>query len=90
VDEPDYKETRLQLAPGDRVVFYTDGIVEAMNEKAEVFGFDRLVEVVQGSNSMSADSLLKEIINGVNAFVGTTAQHDDLTIIVVSVEELPI
>jgi len=90
VDEPDYKETRLQLAPGDRVVFYTDGIVEAMNEKEEVFGFDRLVEVVQGSHSMSADALLKEIINRVNAFVGTTAQHDDLTIIVVIVEELPI
>jgi serine phosphatase RsbU (regulator of sigma subunit) len=87
VDEPDYKETLVQLAPGDRVVFYTDGIVEAMDEKEEVFGFDRLVEVVQGAHSMSADSLLKEIINRVNAFVGTTAQHDDLTIIVVSVEE---
>jgi sigma-B regulation protein RsbU (phosphoserine phosphatase) len=86
VDEPDYKETLLQLAPGDRVVFYTDGIVEAMNEKEEVFGFDRLVEVVKGANSMSADSLLKEIINRVNAFAGSTAQHDDLTIIVVGVE----
>jgi len=87
VDEPDYKETLLQLAPGDRVVFYTDGIVEAMNEKEEVFGFDRLVEVVKGANSMSADSLLKEIINRVNTFVGATSQHDDLTIIVLGVEE---
>jgi len=87
VDEPDYKETLLQLSPGDRVVFYTDGIVEAMNEKEEIFGFDRLIEVVKGANSMSADSLLKEIINRVNAFVGSTAQHDDLTIIVVGVEE---
>jgi sigma-B regulation protein RsbU (phosphoserine phosphatase) len=86
LDEVNYEETRLQLVSGDKVVFYTDGIVEAMNEKQEMFGFDRLVEVVQGARSMSAESLLKEIMHRVNAFVGAAAQHDDLTVIVVSVE----
>ncbi|HEA68414.1 MAG TPA: GAF domain-containing protein [Desulfobacterales bacterium] len=87
LDDAEYQETRLQLAPGDRVVFYTDGIVEAMNEKEELFGFERLLEVVKGARSMSADSLLKEIMERVNAFAGGAAQHDDLTVIVVSVEE---
>jgi serine phosphatase RsbU (regulator of sigma subunit) len=87
LEEVDYQETQLQLAPGDRVVFYTDGIVEAMNEQDEMFGFDRLTEVVQGAHSMSAESLLKEIIDRVNAFVGKAPQHDDLTIIVVSVDK---
>ncbi|UCG66968.1 MAG: SpoIIE family protein phosphatase, partial [Deltaproteobacteria bacterium] len=86
LDEPDYKETRLQLAPGDSVVFYTDGIVEAMNKKEEVFGFERLLEVVQEAKSVNADSLLKEIVDKVNAFTGGAPQHDDLTVIVVSVE----
>ena len=55
----EYQETRLHLAPGDKIVLYTDGIVEAMNDKEEIFGFERLLEIVQGASSMTADSLLK-------------------------------
>ena len=87
LEDAEYQETRLQLAPGDKVVLYTDGIVEAMNEKEEMFGFERLLEVIQGARSMSADSLLKEIIDRVNEFAGGAAQHDDLTVIVLSVTE---
>jgi sigma-B regulation protein RsbU (phosphoserine phosphatase) len=86
LEESDYQETQLKLEPGDRVVFYTDGIVEAMNEKQEIFGFDRLLEVVQTSRSMTAEALLKEVLSGVAEFVGGAPQHDDLTVIVVSVE----
>ncbi len=81
-----YQETELQLAPGDRLLFYTDGIVEAMNNQEEIFGFKRLLSVIQQSKSMDVDSLLKEILNKVNAFVGNASQHDDLTVIAVSVE----
>jgi sigma-B regulation protein RsbU (phosphoserine phosphatase) len=85
LDDVEYQETRIQLAIGDRVVFYTDGIVEAMNEQQEIFGFNRLLEIVRGAKSMTADSLLKEIIDSVNAFASGAAQHDDITLIVVSV-----
>ena len=84
LDDVDYRETKLSLASGDRVILYTDGIVEAMNEDNELFGFDRLLEVVQGAGEMTADALLKEIIRKVNAFAGEAAQHDDLTVIVIS------
>jgi serine phosphatase RsbU (regulator of sigma subunit) len=87
LDESDYQETQIQLAPGDRVVFYTDGIVEAMNKKEEMFGFERLLDIVQIARSMDADSLLNEIIDQVNAFAGGVEQHDDLTVIVLSVAE---
>jgi len=87
LDDADYLETQLQLSSGDRVVFYTDGIVEAMNKQEEMFGFDRLLEVVKDAKSTGADVLLKEIIGKVNAFAGGAAQHDDLTVIVVSAEE---
>jgi sigma-B regulation protein RsbU (phosphoserine phosphatase) len=86
LDELDYRETRLELASGDRIVFYTDGIVEAMNEKEEIFGFERLLEVVQEARLMNAESLLKEILDKVSGFSGGAAQHDDLTVIVVAVE----
>ena len=52
-----------------------------------MFGFERLLEVVQGAQAMTADSLLKEIMDRVNAFVGKAPQHDDLTIIVASVDK---
>jgi sigma-B regulation protein RsbU (phosphoserine phosphatase) len=84
LEDVGYQETRLHLALGDKVVLYTDGIVEAMNEKEEMFGFERLLDVVQGARSMTADSLLREILDRVNAFAGGAAQHDDLTVIVVS------
>jgi len=87
LEDADYQETRVELTPGDKVVFYTDGIVEAMNEQEEIFGFDRLLDVVRGTRSMGAESLLKEIMDQVNEFAGDAAQHDDLTVIVLSVGE---
>jgi sigma-B regulation protein RsbU (phosphoserine phosphatase) len=80
LEDAEYEETRVQLAPGDKVVFY-------MNEQEELFGFDRLLETVQEARSMSADSLLKEVLDKVNEFVGDAAQHDDLTVIVVDASE---
>jgi serine phosphatase RsbU (regulator of sigma subunit) len=73
------------LEAGDTIVFYTDGIVEAMNARDEMFGFDRLLKVVENAGSTSADLLHKEILNSIKEFAGDAPQHDDLTVIVVSV-----
>ncbi|MDO8969228.1 MAG: SpoIIE family protein phosphatase [Saprospiraceae bacterium] len=85
LDDVDYQETKLPLQSGDTVVFYTDGIVEAMNAENEIFGFDRLLSVIQEAESLSAESVLKLIMNRVEAFVGGAPQHDDITVIVVRV-----
>ena len=83
LEEVDYQETTIDFQPGDRIVFYTDGIVEAMNGEKELFGFDRLLRVVQDSASADAKAMLEKILEDVDAFAGDTAQHDDLTVIVV-------
>jgi sigma-B regulation protein RsbU (phosphoserine phosphatase) len=83
LDDAEYEETQLKLEPGDKVVFYTDGIVEAMNGQEEMFGFDRLLDVVKNSPAKTAESLLEEIKSNVNEFSGSAPQHDDITIIVV-------
>ena len=85
IEDADYKETELLLGTGDTVVFYTDGIVEAMNEEKEVFGFDRLLELLKDSIPLSAEEILDKIMQRVNAFAGEAEQHDDLTVIVVRV-----
>ena len=86
LDDANYEETRLQLMAGDKVVFYTDGIVEAMNPQNEMFGFERLLEVVQASSTSSAEAMLQEIIDEVTDFSSGAPQHDDLTVIVLNVE----
>jgi sigma-B regulation protein RsbU (phosphoserine phosphatase) len=85
LDDVQYEESRFQLQSGDKIVFYTDGIVEAMNEQEEMFGFDRLLDVIQSSGTMTAEALLKEIDDRVKEFAGNAVQHDDLTMIVITV-----
>ena len=84
LDEADYEETQLKMEPGDKIVYYTDGIVEAMNKNEDMYGFDRLNEVVQSSPAENAEDLMNDIIRSVSDFTGAAPQHDDLTIIVVS------
>lgn len=84
--DANYVDTHVSLKTGDKVVFYTDGIVEAMNAQKEVFGFDRLLEVVQAAHGKPAEGILNAIIESVDAYVGAAPQHDDLTIIVLGVK----
>jgi len=86
LDDANYEETQLQMEPGDKVVFYTDGIVEAMNKHDDMYGFERLQEVIKSSPAETAEALMKDIIKDVSDFTGAAPQHDDLTIIVVSAE----
>jgi sigma-B regulation protein RsbU (phosphoserine phosphatase) len=83
LDEAEYEETELRLESGDKAVLYTDGVVEAMNDQEEMFGFDRLLEVVKNSKTTTAEDLLNEIKSEVDEFTGSAPQHDDITIIVV-------
>jgi serine phosphatase RsbU (regulator of sigma subunit) len=85
LDDANYEETRLDMSAGDAIVFYTDGIVEAMNAKEEMYGFERLEDVVRNETNLSAQELLDKILEDVNVFVSGAEQHDDLTVIVVKV-----
>ena len=84
IDDTEFEETWLNVNTGDMILLYTDGIVEAMNDKQQIFGFYRFLEVVSGARSMTADSLLKEILSRDPASVGGAPQCDDLTVIVLS------
>jgi sigma-B regulation protein RsbU (phosphoserine phosphatase) len=68
------------LEPGDTVVMYTDGIIEAMNAKEELYGYERFEALVRKSAS-DPDSLKSAIIDDVNRFTGLSPQHDDMTLV---------
>jgi sigma-B regulation protein RsbU (phosphoserine phosphatase) len=73
-----------QMAPGDILVFFTDGIQEALNDAGEEFGTARLVETVRAHRHLPASSLLKAIATTVQRF-SNGAQKDDQTLIVARV-----
>ncbi|MCK9408034.1 MAG: PP2C family protein-serine/threonine phosphatase [Bacteriovoracaceae bacterium] len=81
-----YDELKEQLRVNDILIFYTDGIPEAMNEKKELFGFGRLEEFAQ---NLPASFTAKEVINSlfeeVKKHTATAQQHDDITVVVVKV-----
>jgi phosphoserine phosphatase RsbU/P len=71
------------LAPGDRIVLYTDGITEAQNEQAQLFGRRRLREAVQRAAGATCAELHRAIHEAVLSFTAGAEQADDLTLVVV-------
>jgi serine phosphatase RsbU (regulator of sigma subunit) len=77
-------EVERALQPGDVVVFYTDGLIEAVNANDEQFGFERLLQVLSQMRQQSATEIKKALFEAVNAFAGEQGSiRDDLTILVV-------
>ncbi len=76
------EEQVIRLEPGDRCVFYTDGITEARDDVGEEFGYDRLLDIVGNSEGLSADDLKSRILAAVRTFADGTAYTDDMTLVV--------
>jgi serine phosphatase RsbU (regulator of sigma subunit)/predicted enzyme related to lactoylglutathione lyase len=70
-----------QLAPGDILTLYTDGVTESFDESEEEFGEDRLVEALQRNSALPPEALLSAIIDEIKKF-SPGEQHDDITLIV--------
>ena len=78
-----YEAEERKLSPGDVLALYTDGVTEAFNTDHEMFGEERLVEVVRAHATASAQELVEAIEAGVTAFAGEAPQSDDLTLLVI-------
>ena len=76
---------RLNLMPGDTLVFYSDGLTEAMNEPLEEFGEKRLMAAVRETEGMLAEEAHAHILSRVNAFLAGVSPQDDLTLVVLKV-----
>ena len=80
------EEEQIVLGVGDVIVFYTDGITEAMNDAQDLFGESRLTQIVQEHGHLASGELRERILREIEAFVGTADQHDDMTMILIKVE----
>ena len=83
-----YEDCVLQLVPGDRLVFFTDGITECSNGKFEMFGEERLDEVVRSPESTAA-GVLSRVISELQNFRAGSSAIDDETCLVAVVSHAP-
>ncbi len=80
-----WEEFSIATQPGDSIVFFSDGIVDAQNAAGEMFGNDRLVAVVRKHHHKSALKLAESILNEVGRFQGKRERFDDETVVVLRV-----
>jgi phosphoserine phosphatase RsbU/P len=81
------EEESIDLTNGDVIVLYTDGISEAMNADADLFGDARLSRIVEEHGHLDSNELRERILREIEAFVGAADQHDDMTMILMKVEQ---
>jgi sigma-B regulation protein RsbU (phosphoserine phosphatase) len=77
-----YEQAKLQIYPGDFLVMYSDGLIEAVNSHEEEYGEGRLRELLAMLTEKSADDTRRAILASLAAFTGNAGQRDDLTIVV--------
>jgi HAMP domain-containing protein len=85
-EEIDIEEKGIHLVSGDYLVLYTDGVTEAMNEKEEEFGKDRLIKIIQDNKSLTARDMLNLVQEEIITFAGRQPQFDDITLMIMKVE----
>lgn len=82
VKDARFAEVNVKLHEGDIVVFYTDGITERSNAAGELFGVDRLEELVVAHRDDEPEAMIDAVLETINRFAGAREHEDDLTIVV--------
>jgi sigma-B regulation protein RsbU (phosphoserine phosphatase) len=82
-----YAEETVYLQPGDVALLYTDGISEAMTHDDEEWGEERLIAAADSCKERSAEEILKKLFDDADAFTAGAPQHDDMTLLVLKLEE---
>jgi sigma-B regulation protein RsbU (phosphoserine phosphatase) len=75
-----YPVAPLTLAPGDALVLYTDGVIEALDVKQRLFDEARTIEAIGASNG-TPDGVVRALSTAIEKFVGSASQSDDITIL---------
>jgi serine phosphatase RsbU (regulator of sigma subunit) len=80
-----YREEEIALAPGDRLLFFTDGLPELRDEAGDLFGYDRVGEAFCRAAPSDAQAVVDALFAAADAFRGARPPDDDLTLVVVAV-----
>lgn len=86
MEHPDLDEIEIQIFPGELLVMYTDGIVDAQSMDGRFFGQKRLKEAVFTVQEKSAISTCSHIFDRISQFMGDRTQYDDMALLIVKAE----
>ncbi len=81
------KEQNLSVTAGDRLVLYTDGVVEAMNNRNEEYTEERLIQFVKDNRELTSQEFIDALLEDLDHHKGKAEQHDDITMVVMTVGE---
>jgi serine phosphatase RsbU (regulator of sigma subunit) len=84
--EAKYESASITLAPGDWLIIFTDGLVEAENAHQDEYGEARLLSVISAATATTPNEMLQRLMAELDLFVGATPQHDDVTCLLVKAE----
>ena len=82
IENAAYDEGRVKIEPGDVLTIYTDGVTEALNQRDEEFGEERLRGILRDRSYLAAREIRDEIYREVLSFTGDRSQSDDLTLVI--------
>ena len=87
VNKGEYQDHRRILMHGDMVLFYTDGVIEAMNAQREMYGFEQLELLVNSlpEEALTPQRIIDEVLSDIARFTGQEEQHDDITLVAVKI-----
>ena len=82
----DYTDEEYMLERGTKLFLYTDGVVEAENERKQLYGDERLIKTLTDNASQDVRNMVNTVIHSVADHVGEAEASDDLTILVIDFE----
>ena len=88
-DDADYDEFSFRAKPGDMFVFFSDGILDAGDKAGELFGRERVGEIVAANPEASANEIVKSIFKAVAEHAAGEDAFDDQTVVAIRVKGAP-
>ncbi len=85
INNLEYKDSTVDIAGGDILIFYSDALPESQNEADEQFGYDRMTEVITRNSNENVNKIGDSLLGALNDFIGDAPQYDDTTIIIVKI-----
>ena len=82
-EEPGFVDAAIDIIEGDRLVMYTDGIIECMNDKREIFGETRLIEFIKDNSDARKEDFSRDLIAALKLFSGSEEFDDDLCLLII-------
>ena len=82
MEDEDYAVSQVKLLPGDALFLFSDGVPEAMNGSGELFGWERMHDVLDNAGNVDAEKCCHLMVDAVRGFAGGQVQSDDITCMV--------